>query len=96
MNVRSLSAIELNTADIDLYVDPYDAAKPKLRARIRDAGVLYDLSVPAAAQRAIWKNHGVAAAMADVKTAARTQVRIGLCRAFGGKCYAQINGFIAV
>lgn len=96
VNAPSLSAIEVDTAAIEFYVDTYDPAKPKLRARLVDSGVLYDLSVPAAAARLTWKSQGLEFLQAELSQAARVQVRVGLCRAFGGKCYAQINGIIPV
>lgn len=93
---RSLSAINVNTANVTFYVDSYDPEKPKLRARVADGGLLYDVTVPASTQRKIWKEDGLEAVLNEIRCTDRAQLRVGLCRAFGGKCYAQVNGIIAI
>jgi hypothetical protein len=71
--------------------------KPKLRARVTSAGLIFDLSVPADAARARWKSAGVAALKADVQASKRVHIRTGLSRPMSSQpneCYSQVNGVL--
>jgi hypothetical protein len=93
--VRSLGALELAPSQIIFFENRYDAAKPKLRARVTVGGNTFDLSVPADAARNRWKSDGLAGLRADLRASRRIHVRTGLSRPFSAKpndCYSQING----
>lgn len=96
-NGPSLGAVEMNPANIALYVDDDNPNKPKLRARLTDNGSTYDFSVPADASRSRWKAGGLDALRADIQNSQRVHVRLGLSRPFAAmpnSCYAQVNGFL--
>lgn len=91
----SLDAIEIDPASISFYEDSPAPGKRKLRAKIDQGGVEYDLSVPADAARTRFLAGGVAALEADAQASQSVHVRLGLCRPFAAmpnSCYAQVNG----
>jgi ribosomal protein L28 len=91
----SLGAIERKPKQVSFHENTFDANRPKLRARIEDDGVWYDLSITADALRTRWKASGLAAVQADAKKSDRLHLRVGLSRplsAMRDKCYAQVNG----
>ena len=92
---RSLDAIEVIPASIKFYEENQGPNKRRLRARLHQNGVIFDLSVPADAARTCFLTNGVAALTQDVQNSARIHVRLGLCRPFAAmpnSCYAQVNG----
>lgn len=92
---RSLGAIEVPPDRIVFFEDNYNAAKTRLRARVTDNAVLYDMSVTADAARTRWKTAGLAALQGDLQAGGRVHLRVGLSRPFPAmpnQCYAQING----
>jgi len=91
----SLDAIEIAPAQLSFYEDNPSPGKRRLRARIQEGGMVYDLSVPADAARSSFLAGGIAALNEDVRASKRIHVRIGLCRPFQAMpdhCYAQVNG----
>jgi hypothetical protein len=91
----SLGAIEIPSADITFFEHQWREEKPKLRARVTSAGLIFDLSVPADAARARWKSAGVAGLKADVQASKRVHIRTGLSRPMSSQpneCYSQVNG----
>jgi hypothetical protein len=94
---RSLGAIEVPPSDIIFFEHEWGDEPPKLRARVKSAGQVYDLSVPAEAARTRWRSAGLAALKADVKASTRIHIRAGLSRPMQSKpneCYTQLNGVI--
>lgn len=92
---HSLGAIEVTPRQITFAEETTRQGKRQLRAKIRQSGKVYDLSVPAVAARTRFLEGGVAALAADAKAARAIHVRIGLCRPkprFADVCYVQVNG----
>lgn len=93
--VASLGAVEIDAGDIRFYEDVTMRGKRQLRAMVSEAGVDYDLSVPADTPRELFLTNGADAVQAQIQDCATLHVRIGLCRPFSAmpdKCYVQING----
>jgi hypothetical protein len=91
----SLGALTVTTNKLSLFEHTYGSAKPKLRARLTEGLVVYDLAVTADAARTRWLGAGLNALKADIAACERVHVRLGLSRPFPQRpdeCYAQING----
>lgn len=94
-NGRSLGAVELAPTQISFHENRFDPNRPKLRAHIDIAGVVYDLSVPADTARTRWKADGIDALKSDVESSKLVHARVGLSRPFPAQpneCYSQVNG----
>lgn len=92
---NSLDAITIQPDQIAFYEDNYSPGKRKLRAKIRESGVTFDLTVPADAARSQFLEHGVKSISAAAAASDAIHVRLGLCRPFSAQptqCFAQVNG----
>lgn len=90
---HSLGAIEIAPNQITFFEDNPSPGKRRLRAKIKQGEIWYDLSVPADAARNRFLADGIPALQADARASARIHVRVGLSRPFAAMpCYAQVNG----
>jgi hypothetical protein len=94
---HSLDSVQIAPENIEFHQTKFQNKPPKLRARITQSGIIYDLPVTADAARRRWLAGGVSGLQADANACRRIHVRIGLSRPFADKpCYVQVNGLFFI